>query len=514
MVYPENSEVMLGEPESLTSRMVKGSAWVYLASMIRRIITLVKVAVLARLLSPKDFGLFGIVTLAIMTLREFTSTGIEASLVQKEEKTETYLDTAWTVEVIRGLIMAMMIFIFAPTVSRFFGEPRVIPPLRMMAVYFALFGFTNVGIVYFRKELMFRKHFIFETINAVSSLLVGIFLAYWLRSVWALVFAEIAWIFMRFILSYVMQPYRPSLCFDFDKVKELLHYGKWIFATTITVWMVTHFDHLMVGKLLGASALGFYAVAYKFSLVSVQEISFTLHRVAFPGYAKIQSDKDKLRRGFDRIFQLTTFLSIPICVGAILVAPYFIKNVLGNKWGEAILPLQILMLAQLIKSIASTGTPIFLGVGKPNYEFYMKLVGGITLLVVIYPFIGWLKLAGAAWAIVASTAMMLWPFLGNIRKVSGVKINELGARLLLPVLGAILMAFCVLYALSYFGDKPVNLIISLIQLIGVAVVGGVVYFSFAYFVSTKIKFITIFKDMKEVFKLIKKQLIPQDAIKK
>jgi len=90
MVYPENSEVMLGEPESLTSRMVKGSAWVYLASMIRRIITLVKVAVLARLLSPKDFGLFGIVTLAIMTLREFTSTGIEASLVQKEEKTETF----------------------------------------------------------------------------------------------------------------------------------------------------------------------------------------------------------------------------------------------------------------------------------------------------------------------------------------------------------------------------------------------------------------------------------------
>ncbi|UCG34726.1 MAG: lipopolysaccharide biosynthesis protein [Candidatus Omnitrophota bacterium] len=466
---------------------------------------LIKVAVLARLLSPRDFGLFGIVTLTVMTLREFSETGMHLSLIHKKENTEQYLDTAWTLGIVRGLAMGIVLFFLAPTISWFFQEPRVTPLLQVMSGYFMLLGFTNIGIVYFKKELRFHKHFIFEIINATSSLLVGIFLAYKLRSVWALVFAELTWIAMRFLLSYVMHPYRPSWDLDFSKAKELLHYGKWILATTVTVWLITHFDHLMVGKFLGASALGFYAVAYKFSLVSMQEIKFTLIRVVFPGYAKIQADKDRLKRGFDRIFQLVTFLSIPICVGVILVAPYFVRNVLGGKWEGSILPLQILMLAQLIKIITSTGTPIFLGVGKPKYDFYMQLAGGITLLVVIYPFIKWFKLAGVSWAVVASAAMMLLPFLLGARKVSQLKIREFGARLLLPILSVFLMTPFVIYILSYIENKPTNVTISMIQLVGLVIAGALIYFSCAYALSKKLRFVTIAKDLKEVFRVISSQ---------
>ena len=152
---------VLREP-SLTSRVVKGGAWVFAGKMAGRGLQLVKMVVLARLLVPEDFGLFGIVMLALAAMETFTQTGFHTALIQKKDDIEQYLDTAWTVQVVRGLVLAAALFLSAPLFAWFFDEPRVVPLLQALSAIEVLRGLSNIGTVYFEKELEFRKQVTYQ----------------------------------------------------------------------------------------------------------------------------------------------------------------------------------------------------------------------------------------------------------------------------------------------------------------------------------------------------------------
>lgn len=157
--------------ENLGTRVARSGAWVFGMRFVHQLFYLGRLVILARLLAPKDFGLMGIALLTLMTLETFSQTGFREALIQKKENTKDYLDAAWTILVIRGIILFSLIILVAPLVAKFFETPQATRIVQLIGLASLITAFTNVGVVYFQKELEFNKQFIYITAGTVTDLL-------------------------------------------------------------------------------------------------------------------------------------------------------------------------------------------------------------------------------------------------------------------------------------------------------------------------------------------------------
>ena len=392
---------------SLTARVAQGAGWIIFGKIVGQALNIIKIVILARLLSKDDFGLFGIVMLTVATLKAFSSTGFIHALIQRKDNAQLYLDTVWTVELIRGFILCGLLLAFAPSVGWFFDEPRVVILLRVMCLSVIIDSFVNIGIINFRKELEFKKQVIYDVGNTFVSLVVGVLIAFYFCTVWALIFAGIASAATRLILSYTLHDYRPTFRFNKTQVAKLFMFGRWIFGSSIVLFLATSGDDAILGKMMGASALGLYQVAYRLSNVMTTEITHTISAVMFPAYAKIQDQKVKLGHGFLSVLELVTSISLPFTVFIVIAAPEIIIGILGPEWGAAIIPFQILSVSGFLRSIAATGGPVFAGTGNPHMDLSMNLRRVLVMAVMVYPLTNVYGIIGTSTSVVLGLAATL-----------------------------------------------------------------------------------------------------------
>ena len=409
--------------ESLSQRVIKSGFWVFSLKITERAFSLIRLIILARILAPHDFGLMGIAMLTMATLETFSQTGFQAALIQKKENTELYLDAAWTIMIIRGFILFTILYFIAPYAAIFFKSPQAKPIIRIIGFSILFQAFTNIGVIYFRKELEFNKQFIYQLSGTLADFIVAISAALILRSVWALVFGLLAGNAVRCFVSYLVHPYRPHLSLDLGKAKELFGFGKWVLGSSILVFLITQGDDIFVGKLLGATALGFYQMAYRISNMPATEITHVISQVTFPAYSKLQDNIPKLREAYLKVLQLTAFLSFPIAGLIFVLAPDFTKIFLGEKWMPMVPAMQVLVFAGLVRSIAATTGPIFHAVGKPKIDTKWQIVRLFALAALIYPFT-------IKWGILgASIVVFLSIFVSNIGFCfKAIKITKCGTK--------------------------------------------------------------------------------------
>ena len=420
-ILKEKQKNIRKSERTLPQKMVQGGAFISSLKIIRKVLSLIRLVVIGRILAPSDFGLMGIALLTMSALETFSTTGFSHALIQKKENTHNYLDAAWTVLIIRGFIIFIMLYLAAPYVAVFFHSPAVRPIIQVLGFTTFIHAFSNIGVVFFQKELEFNKVFISRFVGISTNFIVAILAALMLRSVWALVLGLFAENVVNLIVSYLIHPYRPHFSKDFGKAKELFGFGRWVLGSNILIFIGEHIDDIFVGRVLSAMALGFYQMAYRISNMLETEITQVISSVAFPAYAKIQDQKARVQKAYFRIMRLTLAISLPITAGMVLLAPEFTQVFLGEKWIPMVKAIQLLAVAGLIKSVVSTGSPLFSGSGYPNYEFYMQLLRGFIILLVIYPLIEVMGISGAAIGVILSVAGMLiiwYPFSQKIIRVS------------------------------------------------------------------------------------------------
>ncbi|MBW2594456.1 MAG: lipopolysaccharide biosynthesis protein [Deltaproteobacteria bacterium] len=406
------------EPESLSKKVVRGGMWVFGLRIIDRGLGFVRTIILARLLAPEDFGLLGIAMLAIATLETFSQTGFQTALIQKKENVESYLDTAWTVSAIRGVLIFLILFLFAPLVATFFNSPQAMLVIKVIAVSTLLSGFRNIGILFFQKELEFNKQFIYEFSATLVDITIAITLAFMLRSVWALVWGGLAANFVRLFMSYILHPYRPHVRLNKGEFKELFGFGKWVLGSSILVFLVTQGDDIFVGKMLGVTALGFYQMAYLISNMPTTEIAHVASQVTFPAYSKLQNDIQRLKEAYFDALQLTAFVSIPMAGGIFVLAPEFTQIFLGEKWMPMVSAMQVLVLAGLVRSIAATAGTLFVAIGRPQIDTLWEITRLFVLATLIYPFAMKWGLTGVSIVVFLSILVMSIGFGFEVVKIT------------------------------------------------------------------------------------------------
>ena len=415
--------------ESLYKRVIHAGVWAFGLRMVNQLFSLIRIVILARILSPKDFGLFGIAVLILSALETFSQTGFQAALIQKNEDIRLYLDTAWMVQIFRALIIAVILISTAPYTAFFFETPAAKAIIQVVGLSVLFQGFINVGVIYFQKELEFHKEFIYIMSGNLADLIFAVVAAFTFRNAWALVFGLLAGNIVRLIVSYLIHPYRPRLRIEGKKVKELYAFGKWILGSSILFFVVTHGDDIFVSKVLGISALGLYLVAYRLSEIPVTEITSVVKAVTFPAYSKLQGNNAKLKRAFLHTFEAVAFAALPISIGILILGPDFIRNFLGSNWTEMIYALQILSISGFIQSITAPVGSLFWAVGQPKIGFIMNATRVLIMAVFIYPLSLKWGITGVALSVLAGSVMKVPIFIKYAKKIMGVDVNELWTRI-------------------------------------------------------------------------------------
>ncbi len=371
--------------EPLSHRAVKGGFWVFALKVAECFSYLIKLVILARILAPGDFGLLGIAMLTMLTLENFSQTGFQTALIQKKEEIESYLNSVWTAEIARGIILFAILYVIAPYAAFFFNTPQAKLIIQVVGFSILLKAFTNIGVVHFQKELEFSKLFVYRLSGTLVDFIVAISTAFILKSVWALVFGLLAGNIVRLIMSYIIHPHKPHINFDIKKIKELFGFGKWVFGSSVLIFLITQGDDAFVGKFLGVTMLGFYQMAYRISNIPATEITHVISQVTFPAYSKLQDNLPRLREAYLIILKVTTFLSFPISGLIFVLAPDFTKIFLGEKWMPMVPAMQVLVFAGLARSIAATTGTILYAVGKPRIDTKLQIIRLLVLSSLIYP---------------------------------------------------------------------------------------------------------------------------------
>jgi lipopolysaccharide exporter len=431
---------------SLSQKVGKGLIWVSVNTVCGISFQLLSAVLLARLLAPSDFGVMAIVMAIISIARSTLVSGFESALIQKQKKPETFLNTAWTLDLIRCVILFLFVYAVAPLAGMYFDEPRTTQVLRVMSVFFIVQGLRNIGVVYFRKNLEFHKLFIFETLPLLVDVCLAIPLAYILKSYWALVWSKLAMASTACLLSYILHPYKPRLEFNREKIKKLFNFGRWILFSSIIVMLREQGVNMFVGKLFGIFFLGLYERATVFSLRLFTLINRIVWKVAYPSYSQIQHEPAKISKAFLETQQVLAFIIMPMAGAMFVLSNDFVTVFLGPKWIQVVSLIQFFSLHAIVSAITTPVSIACQALGKPYLSTKFSFIGLIILGLIIYPFSKWWGITGTA-AAFFTCALATTPFLWiTALKLFNLTFLQLANGLLLPILNTIFM-LCIIQIL-------------------------------------------------------------------
>ena len=357
----------------------------------------------------------------------------------------------------------------------FFNNPSLVNILRVIAFGIVIYGLTNVKVLYFQKELEFKKYFYYQFSGILAEFGVSILLALIFQNVWAMVFGLLAGNFVRLIAGYLLYPWKPKIEFCFGKLKELFSFGKWVVGTNILGFLLIQGDDLLVGKMLGTSSLGLYQMAYRTSNITTTEVSHVINQISFPALAKLQTDKKKVRTTYLRILQFISVVSFPLGVLIIFLASDFVKLFLTANWLLMVIPMQILALWGLIRAISACNGTLFQACGKPQIETKLQLFRFLILLLLIFPFMARWGTSGAALAVLFAGFFIIPFSLYQVKMIIKVRFREILKTLLPAVLGSVIVFFALFWLKSFVFIK-----VDFVNFFGLVFTGIFVYLVFLF----------------------------------
>lgn len=382
--------------QQMAQRLRKSTAALFLGQAISHIVLVVRSIILARLLEVADFGLFGIALLMLTTLEAFSQTGLQSALIQKRDDIHDYLDTAWTLQVLRGLILSILSIALAPLVASWFGVPEVTLIIQVIGLKLLFRGLANIQITHLQRNIAFGRVTLYNLIIAFTDLVVAITLALSSAGVWALVWGVLTGEIVGLIASYVLKPYCPHFKLDWQRARELLDFGRWVAGSNLVVYLLFQGDDLIVGKMLGPVALSLYQMAYRFANLSVTQVAHVANQISFPMLARLQHNPHEMRRVYIQTLDLVLLCVLPLNVVLWVTAPSIIELLLGSAWLPAVPALQILTLFTAARTVLGTFSGLFQALGVPEELFRVSLIQLLVMALLICPFIWIFGLEGAA----------------------------------------------------------------------------------------------------------------------
>lgn len=365
------------------TKFLSGSAWMLGMRWSMRLIGLATTIILARLLDPVDFGIIAMAMIITGLLQIVTWTGVDLALIKDQKSSDDHYNTAWTIQIIQGVLLAALLLFAAPFSEQYFSEPKVVAVIQALALNAVIQGFANIGTVEFRKRLDFATEFRFGFYKKFATFVVTIPAALIIGNYWAIVISMIFSALLGLALSYAMHPYRPRL--SVAKWREIWSFSQWLLVSRLGIFLNRKLDALIIGNVMGTQAIGLYHVAHEIGTLFSDEFVMPIRRALFPNMALLREDSQALENTVYILVSSVAVLCMSAGFGISAIADSFTYIVLGEKWMAAADLIQWLAIFGAIAGTSLGLEVILLATDRPR----LSALEAWTQVAVVVPLIYW-----------------------------------------------------------------------------------------------------------------------------
>lgn len=451
---------------------------------------LIVIPVLARILTPEQFGLVAMAMTLVGFLTTFNDLGISAALVRAEKPTPAFWSSAFWLNFGFGSAMTLAAYFSAPWVAAFFGEPQVEELVQIMSCVLLLHCVFLVPMAWLQRNLKFQTIAIIDLSAILVSSVVAIYLALNGYGVWALAWQQIALYAVKAAAGLLLHKAPIRLIFDWAPIKAVLSFSMGLTGAAFVGFLNRNTDNVLIGRFLGADALGFYDRAYLMMRMPMKTLSGGLNFALYPALSAVQSDTDKLGRAYVKTVSILSTLVFPMMTGLALVVVPFVDLLFGSQWGPVAPVLGILAFVGLLQSVGSIANEVWKARGRSGVMLKWSLIraAGFFVAFAYGVYIG--NLEAIALAYLAANIILLIPFQYEVLKEVNVTASALLAALKPQFVSSLIMAIAV-FAVQ-IAVPPIETLNSTLQLLILVPVGAAAYglsllFFFKQFVRTTVE---------------------------
>lgn len=420
------------------------------ARLADRAIGLIGTVILARVLTPADFGLVAM-AMAVIGLIELASAfGFEMTLLRKANPTADQYNTVWTLNVLFGLASGLVTAGLAFAAAEFYREPRLVPIMLVLGAAWAVGALENIGIVDFRRTLNFAKEFRFLLTRRVVGSIVTISLALLTRSYWALIIGALAMRATGLGLSYLWHPFRPK--FSLKERGEVFSFSAWIFVEKLGAFGFMRAADFVLGRTHGPREVGIYRLGEEIGHLPSTELIAPINRALFPGIAQMSAGGRATRDIVLAANGVVGLLLFPACLGISAIAGLLVPIMLGNQWHAAIPVVQILAMNSMLMALWANQHTLLLALGRPHVTAVISIARLCVFAVALWLLVRSNGAQGAAMSAVVGSAVALALGLSVSLREHGVGLADYLRVLWRPLLAGGVMWACVTWLVGWFGS--------------------------------------------------------------
>jgi lipopolysaccharide exporter len=457
---------------SLSGALIQGSVWAIAIRWGAKFLGLISLGICARILTPADYGLVNMAMVVVGFSQVLVEFGMDAALIRKRDATSGHYDTAWSIKVMQTLLISLIVFSAAPFAAKAYDDSRVMPIMFSVGAAGLVGGLQNIYVVNFRKELDFRRDFLFSFAPRLISFVVSVSAVLTLRSYWGLVLGICAAEVTRSLLSYRLVAQRPR--WSLQHWRELTGFSLWYFLDGLAQYAVNHLDRAYIGKAGGSEQVGLYAVGREVATLPSTELVMPIGRALMPTLASLNTQKDRQIAAIQKAIAGVNLIAVPLAVGFALVASEFVRVLFGDKWMGAIPIVAIFSLTAMTSGFRYTAQQTLVVLGYVRVNAVLSWAYAITILVLIIPAFSWQGVMGVAWLYCTWTFVSTAAFGFYLVRLKVLQGSEVWVALLRVIVSATAMFFAVSAAAKYVGG-PVLVVLVFKVVLSILVYGGLIY---------------------------------------
>lgn len=358
----------------LKEKTIKGFQWSFIDNFGKLGGQFVIGIILARLLSPSDFGLVGMITLFIVVGESLINSGFGQALIQKKDADNIDFSTVFYFNIFASVIIYLIIFYSSPFIAKFYNEPQLVIITKVICISFIINAFGLVQTDYFVKKLDFKTPALIGIISVVISGTISIVMAFKGFGVWALVTNTVIRSLIGTILYWKLSYWKPMLKFSMNSLKSLYSYGSKILVAGLIESFFGNIYYIIIGRFFSAQSLGYYTRAVSFKELPVNTVISLVQNVTYSVFSSIQDDNNKLISGYTKLVRSLLAIVLPLLVFVYITSTPLINIVLGAKWLPVVPFLKLMVLYAWINVVQTFNNQIISIKGRSDYYLYLKII--------------------------------------------------------------------------------------------------------------------------------------------
>ena len=375
--------------ESLTHKTVRGTFWSFAERFTAQGVNLLVLVIIARLLSPKEFGLVGMLAVFLAVAQSLIDSGFSQALIRKQNRTEEDKNTVFYFNIFVSVVLYLLLYLISPWVASFYEEPQLNDVMKVICLVIVIDSFAVVQRANYTIEIDFKTQTKSTLISAIISGSIGIYLAYHGYGVWALVFQQLSNSLTNVLVLWAYSDWYPKLVYSWKSFRELFGFGSKLMVSGLLDTLYRNGYQLVIGKTFTAESLGFYTNAHKFSDFPSSSFTAIIQRVTYPVLCTIQDEDERLAQAYRKFLRISAFIIFPLMCGLAAVSNPIVNLLLGEKWryvAVLMIPICFQMMWYPIHSINLNLLQV-----KGRSDLFLRLeiikkIIGVTILFVSLPF--------------------------------------------------------------------------------------------------------------------------------